>query len=403
MGFIVLVGVVSLFADMTYEGARSATAPFLQSLGATAAVVGLVAGLGELLGYGLRMASGYLSDRTRQYWLITGIGYAVNLLAVPLLALAGNWPLAAALMILERVGKGVRTPARDAMLSHATSQVGHGFGFGLHEALDQIGAVTGPLIVAAIVYAHGSYRAGFAALAVPAVLALATLLWARVTFPDPQAMEAGTPPGSASASVRAGRGVWREFGRRFWLYMAFASLTVFGFVHFQIIAFHWKAAGVLADAAIPLAFSVAMAVDALAALLAGRAFDRRGLSVLAVMPLGSLAAAVLVFASSLFAPAGASWPAWAAIVIWGVAMGVQESTMRAAIPGMVKQEVRATAYGVFNLAYGLAWFAGSAVTGFLYDVSPAAVVALVLLAQIASLPVLAAILRPAARPRGASA
>lgn len=405
MIFIILVGVVSLFADMTYEGERSATAPFLQSLGASAGVVGLVAGLGELLGYGLRLASGYISDRTRRYWLITGIGYAVNLLAVPLLALAGNWPLAAALMLLERIGKGVRTPARDAMLSHATSQVGHGFGFGLHEALDQIGAVTGPLIVAAIVYAHGSYRSGFAALAVPAALALVTLLCARFTFADPRSMEA-EPQSEAGAPDpgRAAQAASKGFGRWFWVYVAFASLTVFGFVHFQVIAYHWKAAGVLPDAAIPLAFSVAMAVDALAAVIAGRAYDRRGLGVLALMPLGSLAAVALIFGVQAIAPAGAAWPAWTGILAWGAAMGVQEATMRAAIPGMVPAEARATAYGMFNLAYGLAWFAGSALNGFLYDVSPAAVVLLVAVSQVASLPILATLLRPAAwAQRGAPA
>ena len=139
--FVVLLGVVSLFADMTYEGARSVTGPFLAVLGASGTAVGLIAGLGELIGYSLRLASGYLADRTGRYWAITLVGYGLNLIAVPLLALAGRWEIAAALMICERVGKAIRTPARDAMLSHATHQVGHGWGFGLHEAMDQAGAV----------------------------------------------------------------------------------------------------------------------------------------------------------------------------------------------------------------------------------------------------------------------
>jgi sugar phosphate permease len=171
MKFIILLGIVSLLADMTYEGARSITGPYLAILGASATLVGFVAGFGELMGYTLRFVSGYFADKSRQYWAMTIIGYVVNLLAVPLLALAGNWPLAAMLIIMERIGKGIRTPPRDVMLSHATSQVGQGWGFGLHEAMDQIGAITGPLIVALILYLHGNYQAGFAFLLLPALLA----------------------------------------------------------------------------------------------------------------------------------------------------------------------------------------------------------------------------------------
>ena len=174
--FVVLVGVVNLFADMTYEGARSVTGPFLHSLGATALVVGLVAGFGELIGYALRLVSGYVADRTARYWAVTLAGHAINMLAVPLLALAHRWEMAAALMIAERVGKAIRTPARDAMLSHATKEAGHGWGFGLHEAMDQAGAMIGPLVVAAALAAGWGYRTGFGLLLVPALLALGVLI-----------------------------------------------------------------------------------------------------------------------------------------------------------------------------------------------------------------------------------
>ena len=146
--FIILLGVVSLLSDICYEGARSISGPFLGTLQASAMVVGVVAGLGEFIGYALRLGSGYLADRTGKYWPITFVGYALNLFAVPLLALAGRWEIAALLLLLERLGKAVRTPARDAMLSHAATQVGRGWGFGFHEAMDQIGAVSGPLMVA---------------------------------------------------------------------------------------------------------------------------------------------------------------------------------------------------------------------------------------------------------------
>ncbi|MEK7699337.1 MAG: MFS transporter, partial [Planctomycetota bacterium] len=135
--FIVLLGIVSLFADMTYEGARSINGPYLAVLGASATTVGIIAGLGELIGHSLRLVSGYITDRIGRYWAITLFGYAINMIAVPAIALAGRWEIAAILMVTERIGKAIRTPARDAMLSHATREIGRGKGFGLHEALDQ--------------------------------------------------------------------------------------------------------------------------------------------------------------------------------------------------------------------------------------------------------------------------
>ena len=192
--FILLLGAVSLFADMTYEGARSITGPYLAMLGASATAVGFVAGFGELIGYAVRLASGYLSDRTGQYWAVTIFGYCVNLLAVPLLALAGSWEAAGVLIVLERMGRAIRTPARDAMLSHAAGHTGLGWGFGLHEALDQTGAVLGPLALGAVMYLGGGYRTAFAVLLIPALLALSVLAAARILYPRPRAnLIAGRP------------------------------------------------------------------------------------------------------------------------------------------------------------------------------------------------------------------
>ena len=193
MRFILLLGFVSLLADMTYESARSLTGPYLAILGASGTVVGVTAGLGELLGYGLRFFSGLLTDKTRRYWLITVVGYVVNLLAVPLLALTHHWPIAVALIITERIGKSIRTPARDVMLSHATATVGRGWGFAIHEAMDQIGAMTGPLIVMIVLAINGSYRYAFAVLAIPAIMAITVLLMARSIYPHPQKLETQTP------------------------------------------------------------------------------------------------------------------------------------------------------------------------------------------------------------------
>lgn len=367
--FVVLLGAVSLFSDMTYEGARSVTGPFLGILGAGATMVGIVAGLGELIGYGIRLVSGYVSDRTRRYWTITIVGYGINLLAVPLLALADRWDVAAALIIAERFGKAVRTPARDAMLSHAAHRMGPGWGFGLHEAMDQAGAMLGPLIVATILLWKGSYWAGFAALLIPALLAIAILLTARILYPAPQEME------TASAKAPS------AFPPVFWLYLGGVSLIAAGYADYPLIAYHFSSVDSVPKEWIPVYYSIAMGVDALAALVFGALFDRVGF--------GVLTASVVL--SAFFAPLvfwGGFWTALAGVVLWGIGMGAQESIMRAAVAKMIPSDRRGTAYGVFNTGYGLFWFAGSALMGYLYDVSLPALVAFSVAAQACSIPVL---------------
>ncbi len=351
MRFVILLGLVSLFADMTYEGARSITGPFLALLGASGAAVGFIAGLGELVGYGLRLASGYLADRTRRYWGIAICGYALNLLAVPALALASRWEVAALLMVAERTGKALRNPARDVMLSCAASRVGRGWGFGLHEALDQVGAVLGPLIAALVLSLRGSHRQAFALLGVAALLALALLAIARRAYPDPQALEpAPTTPGG------------RRLGRPYWLFLLGAGLVAAGYADFPLIAYRLQQAAVASPTWIPVLYAVAMGVDAVAALVCGRLFDRHGLSVLAVVVLISAAFAPLVFLGGLTA-------ALAGMVCWGIGMGAQESIMRAAVADFVPPDRRGTAYGVFNAGYGFAWFLGSALIGLLLEIS----------------------------------
>jgi Major Facilitator Superfamily len=239
--FVVLVGIVSLFSDFTYEGARSITGPFLALLGASATAVGVVAGFGELIGYALRLASGYFADKTRQYWAIVFLGYAMNLLAVPLLAFAGHWEMAAVLMVAERMGKAVRTPARDVMLSCASDQIGRGWGFGLHEALDQIGAVLGPLVVAAAFYFNGGYQSGFGLLLIPALIALSVLFIAYRLYPNPHDLE------SASVKIQS-----KGFPRAFWLYLIAIGGVAAGYADFPLVAFHFKKVATIPDSWIPV-------------------------------------------------------------------------------------------------------------------------------------------------------
>jgi MFS family permease len=366
--FVILLGVVSLFADMTYEGARSITGPYLAILGASGTVVGIVAGFGELVGYGLRLVSGYISDRTGRYWAVTLLGYIVNLLAVPLLALAGRWENAALLMVAERMGKAIRNPSRDAMLSHATQSIGRGWGFGLHEAMDQIGAILGPLIVAGVLYIKGGYRVSFAILLVPALLALSVLAVARMLYPRPRDLEA------ASAELRT-----KGFSRIFWLYLVAVSVIAAGYVDFPLISYHFEKAFVVPKIWVPIFYAVAMGVDALAALFFGRLFDRVGLSILIVVSLLSSLFAPLVFLGDFYL-------ALIGMGLWGIGMGAQESIMRAAIAGMVPPNRRSTAYGIFNAGFGLAWFLGSALMGVLYDASVSSLIIFSVVMQLASVP-----------------
>ncbi len=368
--FVIMIGFVSLFADITYEGARSITGPYLALLGASATAVGFVAGFGELIGYGLRLVSGYISDKTGRYWTMTLIGYATNLIAVPLLAFAGRWEIAAGLIVVERVGKAIRAPSRDAILSHATKTIGQGFGFGLHEAMDQIGALLGPMILAAVLYFKGGYKTGFLILFIPALCALSVLLAARVTYPNPKEFD-------TTDHALATKG----FSGAFWIYVVGVACIAAGYADFPLVAYHLKKHAIAADAMIPAIYAVAMGVDAVAAIVFGRLFDKIGIKALMI-------AACM---SSVFAPFaffGNFYGALAGMALWGIGMGAQESIMRAGIATMVAPGKRGSAYGIFNAGYGLFWFLGSALMGVLYDRSIGMVVVFSVVAQLAALPFL---------------
>jgi len=370
MMFIILMGVVSLFADMAHEGARSITGPFMALLGANATVVGFVAGFGELVGYLLRLPAGYIADRTGRYWTVTIIGYVINMAAVPLLALAGRWEVAAFLIILERAGKAIRNPARDAMLSHATLEVGRGWGFGLHEAMDQIGAMLGPLIVAGVLYFKGTYQTGFAVLLIPAILTICVLLAARLLYPHPRDLERAAPELET-----------KGLSRVYWLYLAAMALTAAGYADFPLIGFHFQKASTVSTDWIPVFYAVAMGVDAVAALIFGRLFDRKGLPILIISVLISTFFAPLVFF-------GGFYGSLVGMALWGVGMGAQESIMRAAVAGMVSANRRGTAYGIFNTGYGVLWFVGSALMGIFYDFSIPLLVAFSMATQMVSIALL---------------
>src|SRR5215468_11147574 len=247
--FVLMIGIANFFADFTYEGARAIIGPFLGSLGASAAIVGIVAGLGELLGYGLRSISGYLADKSHRHWIFAFVGYAVNMLAVPALALAGRWPLAASLVVAERAGRGIRKPTVEAMLSYAGRSIGAGWVFGLNEALDQAGATIGPLLMALILYLNGGYRTGFGVLLIPALLCLAILTAARLLHPRPHELEEGAGHTLAATHLT----------RAYWIYFAAGALIAAGFADFALVGFHFHKNNIVSADIIPVFYAAAMA------------------------------------------------------------------------------------------------------------------------------------------------
>lgn len=366
--FVVLLGFVSLFADMTYEGARSITGQYLALLGATGTIVGFISGIGQLLGYGVRLLAGYISDKTGRYWLIASLGYLINLLAVPLLGLANHWEVAALLMIIERLGKGIRAPAKDAMLSYASQKIGRGWGFGLHEALDQIGAILGPLIVSYALYFQHGYQASFLMLAIPAFMALMVLAAARYSYPNPQHLE-----------IKLNGFHVDSFSKKYWVYIAAVSFIALGFIDFPLIAYHFKKESIISDMWVPVLFSLAMGADGLSALIAGHLYDKKGIVVLIYITCFSSIFAPLLFLGNIYLIV-------IGVILWGIALGAQESIMRAYIANLAHKNKRGTAYGMFNLCFGCAWFFGSVLMGMIYDISIPLVAIVSFIFQLISLP-----------------
>lgn len=386
--FIVSFGLVSMFMDIVYQGALAVQGPLLASFGATALIVGIVSGLGEATALAGRLFSGPLADRTGRYWTFAIAGYAATALAVPAMGFVGSLLGVSLLVIFERFGKSLRTPSRDAMLSHAASAVGRGKGFALHEVMDQIGAMGGPLIVAALLSLTGNdYRVALGALVIPGLIAIAVLLMLRHRAPDPRMFEAEAPEahgegkpacdtvksGEASAAAETkdaggtapaknGAKTREPLPRLFWIYSFACGIMLAGVATFGVLSYHMVSTGMLDDAAVPLLYAVAMGVDAIFAALTGVLFDKFGPKTLLVLP-------VVCAAIPFFSYAGSVPLVIVGVTLWGAALGIQESTMRAAVAGMIPAHKRATAYGMFSVTVGIGGLIGGIVAGGLYDVS----------------------------------
>jgi MFS family permease len=369
--FVLLIGILSFFGDFTYEGSRSIIGPYLATLAASATTVGIVTGLGEFLGYGLRLLSGRWTDASGRYWPIAIFGYVLQMSSVPALALTNSWEGAAILIVLERVGKAIRNPPRDAMLSHAGKSLGgYGYVFGMHEALDQFGAMCGPILMAFVLGSRGNYHEAFAVLVVPALINLTLVAIARFAYPTPADLEPS--PAKATGS--------RKLPHLFWLYLAGAGLVAAGFADYPLIAYHFDKTGSVPKEWIAGFYAVAMAVSGTASLCFGRLFDRFGFSLLVV-----LTAVAALFAPLVFL--GGFWTALLGAAVWGMGMGAHESIIPAAVAPMVSPQRRASAFGLFTAGYGTFWFAGSAIIGILYDHSLTATIFFCVFCQVAAIPI----------------
>ncbi len=344
----IILGLVSLFADMTYEGARSILGAYLEVLEAGIIVAGFVS-IGDLVSYGMRGVGGLLAGRfrsSRVYWALVFAGYAINLFAVPLLAYAGKWELAVALILIERAGKGLRAPARDVILSEVTEGIGRGKGFGLHEVMDQAGAVIGPSFVAwNLMVTGGDYRATFILLLIPAFISLLLLSTAAILYPRVKAALTPKPKGGV-------------LPRSFWIYSSAMALLSMGFIHWYLVSYYIKGLNVFPDHYIATLYIIAMASDAIVALPAGIIYDRIKFRSLVIAPFLAPAIIVLLFTSynmNLIPMA----------IVWGILMGLYETIMRASVADLVPAEARAYAYGVYGVIYGFSWTIGNIVIALL--------------------------------------
>lgn len=381
--FVLTMGLVNLFADMTYEGGASINGPFLGTLGASAAAISMIAGLGEFLGYSLRSVAGYVADKSGKYWLITFLGYSINLLAVPAMGLAGNWQAAGALILTERIGRAMRKPTVEAMLSYSTGKHGKGWVYAVNTALDETGATIGPLLVALALYLKTDFRGSYGLLLISSALALAALVAARVIFPVPSKLEPGGPE-TAQA---------KGFTRSYWLYMVAGAFFAAGLMSFEFVSYHLSSNRIVTEHWIPILLALATAMAVVASLIVGKLYDKLGISVVVVS----------VVLASIFSPFvffGGFWVALGGLLLWGIGYATQDTLLKVLIASVLPEGKRNLAFGLFYLGYGGGWLVGSVTTGLLYEHSRVALVVFAVVVQLASLPFFIIAARSAKRDHG---
>lgn len=380
--FLILFGIVSLFSDMTHEGAASIQGAYLTLVGASATAIGFVSGLGELVGYSLRYVFGKITDKTKKYWPMTIIGYLIDILAVPLLAFVGRngWIFACALLLIQRMGKAIKKPAKDTIMSFAASQEQVGRSFGIQEMLDQIGAFLGPLLLyLVLLFKFGNddfemYSICFLILSVPALITIVLLFLTKKKFPNPDQFEP-EPKEYIPFKMK----------KSFIFYIIGISIFAFGFIDYSLVAMHITRTYVDENSFItlenlPLIYSMAMVIDAFAAIIFGKLYDKFGIISLVIASLLSASFAVFIFAFN-------SLPLlMIGIAMWGIGMGSQESILKAVVTDLVPKYCRATGYGIFECSFGIFWFLGSTILGILYDTSITAMIIVSTASQLIAIP-----------------
>ncbi|MCS7298974.1 MAG: MFS transporter [Spirochaetia bacterium] len=354
--FILLMGFVSLFADLVYESARGVMGPYLGRLGANAFAIGMIFGVGEFLGYVLRVVAGVLVDRTRKYWSFIFVGYGL-VASIPLLAFSDYWILAGTLIVMERIGKALRTPARDTIISIYSGGIGSGKAFGIHETVDQAGAIVGSFIFYVILTLGLGYKTGFAILTIPFLLLIASLIIAKLF----------------SSRIHIQKQVEEKVfhngrkSRKIYFYLLFVLLTSLGFVGFPLIGFHAVKVKVLSEEFIPLFYSIAMLVDALIAIPIGIVYDRFGYRIIVILPILIMLIALLSFSNILILII-------LGVLVWGITMSFYETVVRAYIGDNVDIRERGTFYGLFNTVVGVGFGIGNSVIGYIYETMGALIV-----------------------------
>lgn len=383
--FIILFGIVSLFSDMTHEGASSLRGVYLSLIGASAGTIGFISGLGELVGYSLRYFFGKLTDKTHKYWQMTIFGYILDILAVPALALVGEdgWIYACGLLVIQRMGKAIKKPAKDTIMSFAASQEGAGKSFAIQEMLDQIGAFLGPffLYVVMLFKTDGTtfeiYSRCFAYLAIPGAITLILLLYTKKRFPNPEHFEP-EPKEYIPFKMKDS----------FIFYIIGISLFSFGFIDYSLIIMHvsknlnvlTNGVGLINMETIPLIYAGAMLVDAISALIFGIMYDNNGVKALVVSTIISAPFSLFIFGFNNI------YVILLGIILWGVGMGAQESILKAAVTSVVPKSSRATGYGIFEMSFGVFWFLGSWLLGVLYDINITSLILVSMMTQLLSIP-----------------
>ncbi|MEF3254837.1 MAG: MFS transporter [Deferribacterales bacterium] len=380
---IILLGFVSLFGDIIYEGARGVSGQYLQVLGVNATRVGLIVGVGEFAGYLFRLISGYFADKTKSYWFFTILGYLL-LLSIPLISLTDSWQIVAILTIVERVGKGIRTPARDTIVSHASKQIGSGLTFGISEFIDQIGSIIGPLIFTYVLYnitsnnLISSYQKGFSITLLPYLILLIILLITYKEFKNSEELE-----NRLSLQPRKDK-----LPSIFHIYTIFTFITTSGFISFSIIGFHLKKYNIISDHYIPLLYALAVgAIDAITGLTIGKYYDilnkkstnrLSGINLLLIIPISTIITSLFVFNFNIYI-------ILIGIIFFGITLGLQEVILKAIVSDIIHIDKRSTAYGILNISTGTACFFGATLSGYLYDISITFLIVFLIITQLVSI------------------